>query len=87
MSDGESERLAREAAELRALVRELSARLADAVAALPLDAALALSRGGASGEAAAFRLENWHETIEMTPADVRTEMDLLWKRLPPRESP
>lgn len=87
MSDAELERLKQEAADLRVLARELSARLAEAVAALPLDAALALSRGGASGDAAAFRLENWRETIEMTPADVRAEMDLLWKRLPARESP
>ncbi len=88
MSDSaELESLRKEAAELRALARELSARLAGAVAALPLDAALALARGTGAGADAPFRLESWRETIEVTPADVRAEMDLLWKRLPPRESP
>lgn len=83
----EIERLRREAAELRALARELSARLSSAVAALPLDAALALARGGEAAGTDAFHLENWNETIEITPADVRAELELLWKRLPPRESP
>lgn len=88
MSDaGEMERLRREAAELRALVRELSARQAAAVSALPLEVALALAKGGEAGLEPPFRLEHWNETIEMTRADVASEMALLWKRLPPRESP
>ena len=33
-----------------------------------------------------FRLTEWHETIEVTRADIAAEMDLLWKRVPPRES-
>jgi anti-sigma factor ChrR (cupin superfamily) len=82
--DGELERLRREAAELRALVRELSARQAAAVSALPLEAALALAKGGEAGLEPPFRLENWNETIEMTRADVASEMALLWRRLPPR---
>jgi hypothetical protein len=82
----ERERLRREAADLRALVRALSARLAAAVADLPLDAALALAKGGDAGPEAPFRLEHWHETIAMTRAEVAPEMALLWKRLPPRES-
>ncbi len=85
MSADEAERLRREAEELRALVRTLSARLADAVGALPLPSALALARGGEAGADPPFRLEGWSETIEMTPADVAPEMELLWKRLPPRE--
>ena len=87
MSDaGELERLRREAAELRALVRELSARQAAAVSALPLEVALALAKGGEAGLEPPFRLEHWNETIEMTRADVASEMALLWRRLPPRES-
>ena len=87
MSDaGEMERLRREAAELRALVRELSARQAAAVSALPLEVALALAKGGEAGLEPPFRLEHWNETIEMTRADVASEMALLWRRLPPRES-
>jgi len=82
--DGELERLRREAAELRALVRELSARQAAAVSALPLEAALALAKGGEAGLDPPFRLEHWNETIEMTRADVASEMALLWRRLPPR---
>ena len=82
--DGELERLRREAAELRALVRELSARQAAAVSALPLEAALALAKGGEAGLEPPFHLENWNETIEMTRADVASEMALLWRRLPPR---
>ena len=81
--------LEREVLELRALVRALSERLAAAVAVLPRDAALALARGenaegGAGGPP--FRLTDWHETIEVTRADIAAEMDLLWKRIPPRES-
>jgi hypothetical protein len=83
---GEMERLRREAAELRALVRELSARQAAAVSALPLEVALALAKGGEAGLEPPFRLEHWNETIEMTRADVASEMALLWRRLPPRES-
>jgi hypothetical protein len=82
----ELERLRTEAAELRSLARELSAALARAAAALPLDAALALARGEDAGADPPLALENWHETIEMTRADVATEMALLWKRLPPREN-
>ena len=81
--------LEREVLELRALVRALSERLAAAVDVLPRDAALALARGenaegGAGGPP--FRLTEWHETIEVTRADIAAEMDLLWKRMPPRES-
>lgn len=81
--------LEREILELRALVRALSETLAAAVALLPRDAALALARGenaegGAGGPP--FRLTEWHETIEVTRADIASEMDLLWKRMPPRES-
>ena len=83
--EGELERLRKEAAELRALVRELSARQAAAVATLPLAAALALAKGGDAGADAPFPLEPWNETIEMTRADVAPEMALLWRRLPPRE--
>lgn len=86
MSDAdELERLRKEAAELRALVRELSARQAAAVATLPLSSALALARGGDAGADAPFTLELWNETIEMTRADVAPEMALLWRRLPARE--
>jgi len=84
--EAELERLRKEAAELRALVRELSAQSAAAIAALPLDAALALARGGDASLDPPFRLEHWQETIEMTRADVTAEMALLWKRLPPREN-
>jgi hypothetical protein len=84
--DGELERLRKEAAELRALVRELSARQAAAVSTLPLEAALALARGGDAAAEPPFRLENWNETIEMTRADVLSEMALVWRRIPPRES-
>jgi anti-sigma factor ChrR (cupin superfamily) len=83
---GELERLRKEAAELRALVRELSARQAAAVSALPLDAALALAKGGEAGLEPPFRLEHGNETIEMSRADVASEMALLWRRLPPRET-
>ena len=89
MSDaGEIERLRKEAAELRDLVRELSAALARTVDALPPDAALALAlaRGGEAGLDPPFRLEHWNETIEMTRADVASEVALLWRRLPPREN-
>lgn len=85
MTESDVERLRHEAAELRALVRDLSARLTAAVGALPLDAALSLARGGEPGAEPPFRLEGWNETIDMTPADVAPEMELLWKRLPPRE--
>lgn len=86
MSDTpELERLQKEAAELRALVRELSAALVGAAAALPPEAALALGRGGDTGAEPPFQLEHWNETIEMTRADVAPELALLWKRLPPRE--
>ena len=84
--DAELERLRKEAAELRDLVRELSAALARTVDALPPDAALALARGGEAGLDPPFRLEHWNETIEMTHADVASELALLWKRLPPREN-
>ncbi len=82
----ELERLRNEAADMRALVRELSARQAELVALLPLEAALALATGSSADAPAAFRLESWNETITMTRADVRTEMALLWQRLPSRES-
>jgi hypothetical protein len=71
---------------MRDLVRALSTALARAVAALPVDAALALARGEDAENGAPFRLTEWHETIEVTRADIAAEMDLLWKRLPPRES-
>jgi hypothetical protein len=85
---GESDaaELRRETEELRALVRELSAKLAALMAVLPLDAALALARGEETGADGPFRLTDWRETIELTRADVAAEMELLWKRLPPRES-
>lgn len=87
MSDAEElDRLREEAAALRALVRELSALQTAAVAALPLETALALAKGGAAGLEPPFRLEHWDETIAMTRADVAPEMALLWKRLPPREN-
>jgi hypothetical protein len=82
---GELERLRKEAAALRDLVRELSARQAAAVATLPLPAALALAKGGDAGADTPFPLEPWNETIEMTRADVAPEMALLWRRLPARE--
>lgn len=84
--DVELLRLRKEAAGLRDLVRELSAALVRATAALPLEAALAAARGGDVEPDPPLKLENWEETIEMTRADVATEMELLWKRLPPRES-
>ncbi len=88
MSDeAELERLRKEAVELRDLVRALSAALARAAAALPPEAALALARGGDAGAEPPFRLEHWDETTEMARADVAPELALLWKRLPPRESP
>ena len=82
----ELDRLRKEAADLRDLVRALSAALVRATAALPLDAALALARSEDAEGAAPFRLTEWHETIEVTRGDVASEMALLWKRLPPRES-
>jgi hypothetical protein len=85
--EGEMERLRKETAELRALVRELSARQAAAVATLPLAAALALAKGGGAGADAPYPLEPWNETIEMTRSDVAPEMALLWRRLPAREGP
>jgi hypothetical protein len=81
----ELERLRLEAAELRSLVRELSARQAAAVSTLPLDVALAFARGGDAGAGPPLALEPWTETIEMTRVDVAPELELLWKRLPPRE--
>jgi hypothetical protein len=81
----ELERLRKEAAGLRTLVRELSARQAAAVATLPLPAALALAKGDDAGAERPYPLEPWNETIEMTRADVAPEMALLWRRLPPRE--
>jgi hypothetical protein len=81
----ELERLRKEAADLRALVRELSARQAAAVAALPLEAALALAKGGDAGADAPYPLGHWNETIEMTRANVAPDLALLWRRLPPRE--
>jgi len=83
---GETDRLRREAADLRSLVRELSGRLSAAVAALPLETALALARGGDASLDPPLRLEHWNETIEMTRADVASEMTLLWRRLPSREN-
>jgi hypothetical protein len=84
--DSETERLRREAEDLRALVRDLSASMAALVAVLPVDAALVLARGEGEGKGEPFRLAEWHETIEVTRADIAPEMDLLWKRVPPRES-
>jgi hypothetical protein len=84
--DSDVEKLRREAEELRALVRRLSGRLAAAMAVLPLDVALALARGEDTGADGPFRLTDWHETIEVMRADIAPEMDLLWKRVPPRES-
>lgn len=88
-ADGGLTPLEWEVLELRTLVRALSERLGALVAVLPRDAALALARGenaegGAGGPP--FRLTGWHETIEVTRADIAPEMDLLWKRVPPRES-
>jgi hypothetical protein len=82
----ELERLRKEAVELRDLVRALSAALARAAAALPPEAALALAKGGDADPDSPFRLEHWNETFEMTPADVASEVALLWRRLPPREN-
>ena len=84
--DSDVEKLRREAEELRALVRALSARLAALVAVLPPDVAVALARGENEGAGGPFRLTEWHETIDVTHADIAPEMDLLWKRVPPRES-
>jgi anti-sigma factor ChrR (cupin superfamily) len=84
--DAELDRLRKEVAELRALVRALSASLARTAEALPLDAALALARGGETVVEPPLRLENWNETIEMTRADVLSDMAALWQRLPPREN-
>jgi hypothetical protein len=84
--DVELLRLRKEAAGLRDLVRELSAALARAVSGMPLEGALAAARSGDADPDPPLNLESWRETIEMTRADVATEMDLLWKRLPPRES-
>lgn len=78
--------LEREVLELRDHARELSGRLAALVAVLPREAALALARGESEDGAALFRLAEWKETIEITRADIASEMELLWKRLPPRES-
>ena len=82
----EVEKLRREAEELRALVRALSARLAALVAVLPVEAAVALARGESEEAGGPFRLTEWRETIEVTRADIAPEMELLWKRAPPRES-
>ena len=84
--DSDAVKLRREAEELRALVRALSARLAALVASLPRDVAVALARGESERESGPFRLTEWHETIEVTRADIAPEMNLLWKRVPPRES-
>ncbi|HEX7614170.1 MAG TPA: hypothetical protein VF554_02725 [Thermoanaerobaculia bacterium] len=81
----ELERLQKEAEELRALVRELSARQAVTISALPLETALALARGGEASPDPAFRLEKRDETSELTRVDVASEMELLWRRLSPRE--
>ncbi|MGA7989839.1 MAG: hypothetical protein WCC53_00240 [Thermoanaerobaculia bacterium] len=87
MSDeAELERLRKEAVELRALVRVLSATLARAAAALPPEAMLTLARGGEAGLDPPFGLEHWKETAEVTRADVAAEIALLWRRLPPRET-
>ena len=67
-------------------MRALSARLAALVALLPPDVALALARGETEEAGGPFRLTEWRETIEVTRADIAPEMDLLWKRVPPRES-
>ena len=88
-ADGGLAPLEREVLELRALVRALSESLAAAIAVLPRDEAIALARGDGAGDGVGgppFRLTEWHETIEVTRADIAAEMDLLWKRLPPRES-
>lgn len=85
--DTELERLRAEAAGLRDLVRALSAALARAASTLPPEAALALARGGDADTDLPLRLERWNETNEMTSADVAPELALLWRRLPPRESP
>ena len=87
-ADGGPTPLEREVLELRSLVRALSERLAALVAVLPRDEALALARGESAAGAGGppFRLAEWHETIEVTRADLAAEMELLWKRLPPRES-
>jgi len=86
VSEGdELERLRKELGELRALVRELSARQVVAVSKLPFEAALALARSDEGASEAPFRPESWTETREMTPADIASEMALLWRRLPPRE--
>jgi hypothetical protein len=84
--DSDVEKLRRETEELRALVRELSAKLAALMSVLPLDATLALARDEDTGADGPFRLTDWRESIELTRADVKAEMELLWKRVPPRES-
>lgn len=87
MTDAEElERLRAETVALRALVRELSARCAATVATLPLDAALAVARGCEPGSAAPFRLDHWQESIDLARTDVPSELALLWRRLPSRES-
>ncbi|MEO8054188.1 MAG: hypothetical protein ABI768_03485 [Acidobacteriota bacterium] len=80
----ELERLRLEASRLRDLVRKLSAQQAALLASLPADIALAHAKGVDASAEPAFRLENWDETIELTPSDVLSEMALLWQRLPPR---
>jgi hypothetical protein len=84
--DSEVEKLRREAEELRSLVRSLSARLTALVAVLPPELARALACGESEAEGEPLRLTEWRETIEVTRADIAPEMDLLWKRVPPRES-
>lgn len=83
--DAEVERLRREAAELRDLVRALSSDLARAAAALPPEAALALARGGDFDDGSPLRLEGWRETTELSRADAAAEISLLWRRLARRE--
>ena len=84
-SDGGLTPLEREVLGLRLLARELSGRLAALVAVVPRDLAVALARGESEGEGGPFRLTEWHETIEVTRADIDAEMDMLWKRVPPPE--
>lgn len=81
----ELERLRKEAAELRALVRELSATLVRTVDSLPLGAALALAKRGEADLEPPSRLEHWNESSELTRVNVLSELGLLWKRLPSRE--
>lgn len=82
----ELERLRAEAAALRALVRELSAKCAAAIATLPIDAAFAVAHGSEPGAAAPFRLDHWHESTDLARTDVHSELALLWRRLPSREN-